>query len=155
MHVLRGTSQKRHLLAYLVNASLVLCHEIDSAYWQEWRLFHLPGGSAGFVAMHLLVVPIILVGLVMVARGSEQSRWWSILIGVAGAAGCAAHLTFLARGETSFSTPFSIGLIVAFGLSSATLTIIAMRIRPPVLEEKGHTLGFYLVEGRTNARFHI
>jgi hypothetical protein len=121
------TSQRRLLVAYLANASLVLCHEIDSAYWQEWRLFHLPGGSAGFVAMHLVVVPIILVGLVIVARGSAQSRWWSILIGAAGSAGCIAHLTFLARGDESFSTPFSVALIVAFGLSSVTLTIIALK----------------------------
>ena len=141
-HVSHGTSQQRLLLAYLVNASLILCHEIDSAYWQEWRLFHLPGGPAGFVAIHLIVVPVILVGLVMVARDSAQSRWWSIPIGVAGAAGCIAHLTFLARGDESFSTPFSLALIVAFGLSSATLTIIAMRIRPPVLEEKDHPRGF-------------
>jgi hypothetical protein len=136
---LYGASQRRLLFAYLVNASLLLCHEIDSAYWQEWRLFHLPGGPAGFVAMHLVVVPIILVGLVMVARGSAQSRWWSIPIGVAGAAGCIAHVTLLARGDESFSTSFSLALIVAFGLSSVTLTIIAMKIQPPELEEKGHT----------------
>lgn len=131
-------SQQRLLFTYIVNASLVLCHEIDSAFWQEWRLFHLPGGAAGFVAMHLVVVPIILVGLVMVARGSAQSRWWSIPIGVAGAAGSIAHLTFLARGDESFSTPFSVALIAAFGLSSVTLTIVALRVRPPELEEKGH-----------------
>jgi hypothetical protein len=136
--VSRGASQQNLLIAYLVNASLVLCHEIDSAYWQEWQLFRLPGESTGFVAMHLVVVPIILVGLVMVARGSAQSRWWSIPIGVAGAAGCIAHLTFLARGDESFSTPFSVALIVAFGLSSVTLTVIAVTIRPPVLEEKDH-----------------
>jgi hypothetical protein len=132
-------SQQGLLYAYLLNATLVLCHEIDSAYWHEWRLFHLPGGAAGFVAMHLFVVPIILVGLVMVARGSSQSRWWSVLIGVAGAAGCITHLIFIARGVESFSTPFSVALIVAFGLSSVALAIIAVAIRPPALEEKGHT----------------
>jgi preprotein translocase subunit SecG len=135
-------SQQRLLYVYLLNATLVLCHEIDSACWHEWRLFHLPGGPAGFVALHLIVVPLILVGLVMVARGSSQSRWWSILIGVAGAAGCITHLIFLARGDESFSTPFSAALIVAFGLSSVALTIVAMAIRSPELEEKGHTRRF-------------
>jgi hypothetical protein len=133
----RRTAHLRLLFIYLLNATLVLCHEIDSAYWHEWRLFHLPGGAAGFVAMHLVVVPIILVGLVAVARGSAQSRWWSIPIGIAGAAGCIAHLGFLARGDESFSTRFSVALIVAFGLSSVTLTIIAMAIRPLEMEEKG------------------
>lgn len=134
-HVSHGTLQQGHLVAYLVNATLVLCHEIDSAYWREWELFRLPGGAAGFVVMHLVVVPIILVGLVMVARGSAQARWWSIPIGVAGAAGCIAHLTFLARGDERFSTPFSLSLIVAFGLSSALLLIIAIRTNPLPMEE--------------------
>ncbi len=120
-------ADRRLAKLYMLNVALLAMHEIDSAYWQEWRLFHLPGGAAGFVALHFVVVPIILVGLVMVARGSAQSRWWSIPIGVAGAAGCIAHLTFLARGDESFSTPFSVALIVAFGLSSVTLTIIALK----------------------------
>jgi hypothetical protein len=133
------TPQERLLFAYLVNASLVLCHEIDSAYWQEWQLFHLPGGPADFVAMHLIVVPLILVGLVLVARDSAQARWWAIPIGIAGTLGCLVHLAFLALGNTSFSTPFSVALMVVFGLSSVALTIIAMSIRPLVLEEKDHT----------------
>ncbi|MCG6948091.1 MAG: hypothetical protein LJE93_04135 [Acidobacteria bacterium] len=130
-------SRKRLLCAYLLNATLVLCHEIDSAHWHEWRLFHLPGGAAGFVAMHLIVVPVILVGLVSVARRSARSRWWSILIGVAGATGSLTHLVFLALGDESFSTPFSITLVVAFGLSSVALIITALNIRPPEMEEKG------------------
>jgi len=136
-HVSRGTPQQRHLLAYLVNASLVLCHEIDSAYWREWDLFHLPGGPPGFVALHLIVIPLILVGLVMVARDAERSPWWSIPIAVAGIAGSTLHLTLLALGDSSFSTPFSLALIVAFGLSSATLLVTALRPRPPVMEDNG------------------
>ena len=137
--IMQRTSPRSLLFAYLVNATLVLCHEIDSAYWHEWRLFHLPGGPAGFVAMHLLVVPIILVGLVIVARGSAHSRRWSIAIGIAGTAGCATHLAFLALGDESFTTLFSVALIVAFGLSSATLTIIALLTLPLAMEENGHT----------------
>ena len=29
---------------YLANTALLIAHEIDSAYWKEWELFHLPGG---------------------------------------------------------------------------------------------------------------
>jgi hypothetical protein len=135
----RHTPQQRLLYVYLLNATLVICHEIDSAYWQEWQLFHLPGGPGGFIAMHLIVVPIVLVGLVLVARESAQARLWAIPIGIAGTLGCLLHLTFLALGNTSFATPFSVALIVAFGLSSVALTIIAMIIRPPVSEEKDHS----------------
>jgi hypothetical protein len=129
-------SQKRLLYAYLVNATLVLCHEIDSAFWREWRLFHLPGGPGGFVAMHFVIVPLVLIGLVMVARASALSRWWSIGIGAAGTAGCIAHLAFLLHGDRSFSTPFSITLIIAFGLSSVILAVVAISAPPPDMEEK-------------------
>jgi len=80
-----------------------------------------------------------LVGLVTVVRGSPQSRWWSVLIGSAGAIGCMTHLTFLACGDEGFSTPFSVALIVAFGLSSVVLTIVAITIQPSELEENDHT----------------
>ena len=32
-------------LAYFVNSVLLIVHEIDSAYWEEWNLFRLPGGG--------------------------------------------------------------------------------------------------------------
>jgi drug/metabolite transporter (DMT)-like permease len=92
--------------------------------------------------MHLFVVPLILVGLVMVVRGTAQSRWWSIAIGIAGTAGCAIHLVFLASGDERFTTMFSVSLIAAFGLSSAALTVIALRTRPLAMEEKGYTRVF-------------
>ena len=30
---------------YLADLTLLVVHEIDSAYWKEWELFHLPGAS--------------------------------------------------------------------------------------------------------------
>jgi len=37
---------------YLVNAILLINHEIDSAFWKEWELFKLPGGIGGFLILH-------------------------------------------------------------------------------------------------------
>ena len=30
---------------YVVNATLLICHQIDSAYWREWELLRVPGGA--------------------------------------------------------------------------------------------------------------
>ena len=38
---------------YIVNLTLLILHEMDSAYWKEWQLFHLPGGVGGFLLIHL------------------------------------------------------------------------------------------------------
>lgn len=33
---------------YLLNASVLITHEIDSANWHEWEIFGIPGGHPGF-----------------------------------------------------------------------------------------------------------
>jgi len=38
---------------YWINAALLATHEVDSAYWKEWRVFHLPFGLGGFVLLHI------------------------------------------------------------------------------------------------------
>ena len=53
---------------YLVNSVLLINHEIDSAYWQEWELLHLPGGITGFLLVHFPVLFANLGGLVLVCR---------------------------------------------------------------------------------------
>ena len=40
---------------YLTNSVLLINHEIDSAYWEEWDLFKLPGGLTLFLIVHYTV----------------------------------------------------------------------------------------------------
>ena len=54
---------------YLLNATLLIIHEIDSAYWKEWKLFHLPGGEAGLLLLHIPNLMPVLYGLVLIERG--------------------------------------------------------------------------------------
>ncbi len=51
-----------------VNATLLICHEIDSAYWREWELFRIPGGASMFVALHIPLIAIVLWGLILTAQ---------------------------------------------------------------------------------------
>ena len=95
-----------HLGVYL--ATLLLCHEIDSAYWQEWKLFRLPGGPEGFVGLHIILIGAILWGLILVARGHAWWPWFSLVIGLAGVAGGMVHTAFLVAGNESFSSWFSV-----------------------------------------------
>jgi hypothetical protein len=62
-------SNRLPLSLCLLNAALLLCHEIDSAYRQEWKRLHLPGGPEGFVALHIVLVGVVLWGLIVVDRG--------------------------------------------------------------------------------------
>ena len=59
------------LWIYLINATLLITHEIDSAYWREWEMFRLPGGVNAFLVIHLPLVLIVLLGLVLVVKGKD------------------------------------------------------------------------------------
>ncbi len=54
---------------YSANATLLIVHEIESAYREEWKLFRLPGGISFFLIVHLPLVFLILYGLVQVRTG--------------------------------------------------------------------------------------
>lgn len=44
-------------ILYMLNATLLLLHEIESGYEREWEILGLPGKLAGFLILH---VPVIL-----------------------------------------------------------------------------------------------
>lgn len=109
-----------HLLfwIYLVNAMLLINHEIDSAYWKEWDLFKLKGGITGFLWMHFPLLFLVLWGLVQVR---EQSAWGLALsasLGIGGLGCYLIHTTFIRKGHPEFTLPLSRWLIRIIGLVS-------------------------------------
>jgi hypothetical protein len=113
-------------LAYLVNATLLICHEIDSAHWREWELFHIPGGPVVFVVLHLPLVALVLHGMMLTARGDPSWRWYSLLTALAGVCGGVLHISLLLTGSQPFSTYFSVSLIAAFLLASIFQLIVTV-----------------------------
>lgn len=97
---------------YLVNAVLLINHEIDSAYWKEWELFHLPGGIDGFLWIHFPLLFVILFGLVQVYRWTLLGLVFSLLLSLGGLFAFAIHSYFIRRGRDEFKTPLSLGILV-------------------------------------------
>ena len=97
-----------------LNATLLLCHEIDSAYWREWELFGLPGGVQGFVVLHLVLVGLVFWGFQLLIVGDRKGRWFSLLLALGGIGGGILHGGFLLAGSHQFHLPVSIALIAAF-----------------------------------------
>jgi hypothetical protein len=92
---------------YLINVVWLVLHEMDSAYWKEWDLFHLPGGVGGFLALHFPLYVLALYGLVEVSRGSATGLILSLLVGAGGVGAFGIHTYFLRAGHPEFSTPVS------------------------------------------------
>jgi len=115
---------------YLINAVLLINHEIDSAYWKEWDLFKLPGGIAGFLLLHFPLLFIILYGLAAVARQRPSALWFSVLLSAGGIFAFGIHTYFLKQGREEFDHPvskFILGatLIVSLCLLAVVVILLA------------------------------
>ena len=98
---------------YLINATLLINHEIDSAYWKEWELFKLPGGITGFLLIHFVLLFVILYGLVLVARHSMAGLIVSVILCLGGIFAFSIHTYFLKKGRSEFDSPISKFILVA------------------------------------------
>ncbi len=108
---------------YLVNAVLIINHEIDSAYWREWNLF-MPAGKpasgndeqrfmSGFLIVHVPVLVLILMGLVEVYKASFSGLVLSLILAAGGLFAFTFHTIMMRRGRPGFNTPVSKLLLVA------------------------------------------
>jgi hypothetical protein len=115
---------------YIVNAVLLIVHEIDSAYWHEWKLFKLPGGIGFFLVLHLPLVFLILWGLVQLQQNTPAGYAISLILAAAGIFAFTIHMLFIAKGNREFKTPLSIALLIAtlvVSIIQAWLTVTAMQ----------------------------
>jgi chromate transport protein ChrA len=114
---------------YLANAVLLITHEIDSAYWQEWKMFGIPGGVNGFLILHLPLVFLVLYGLVLVFQQAFSGLIFSLLLSFAGIFAFIVHTLFIKLGREEFRTPLSLGILIAsfiVSLAQAAVTVLLM-----------------------------
>jgi hypothetical protein len=69
---------------YILNVSLLLLHEIESAYEKEWEILLLPGKITGFLLLHIPIVFIFFYGLYCIILYPQTRGIISIIIGIAG-----------------------------------------------------------------------
>jgi hypothetical protein len=104
---------------YITNLTLLILHEMDSTYWKERNLFHLPGGQPGFLLMHLPLWPLAIYGAVQVWLSTSAGTIYAVVVSLAGLIGFCLHTYFLRTGHPEFNTPISkviIGGMLVFSL---------------------------------------
>lgn len=97
---------------YLINAVVLINHEIDSAYWKEWDLFRLPGGITGFLLIHFPLLFLLLYGLVLVYQGALAGLVISLVLSLGGLFAFSIHTYFIKRGRDEFTTPISRNILI-------------------------------------------
>jgi hypothetical protein len=98
---------------YLCNSVLLIVHEIDSAYWKEWELFKLPGGTNLFLILHLPLAFLLMYGLVLVFQEYTAGLVFSLIFGMGGMFAFTIHTIFIRMGRSEFKVPVSLFLLVA------------------------------------------
>jgi hypothetical protein len=118
------------LRLYLLNAAVLITHEIDSAFWHEWELFGIPGGVQLFLGINLALVIVVLYGQQALALGSTSGVVLSWALVVGGLFAATIHGAFLLQGSQAFRNPVSLALLGAtFVLSVAQAAVLVVARR--------------------------
>jgi hypothetical protein len=112
---------------YFINLILLINHEIDSAYWKEWKLFKLPYGISGFLIFNLIIITFFLYGMIQVYETNPSGLFFSLFLSLSGIFAFIAHMYFIKKGNKEFTIPISLfilGAIFIVSLVQLWITII-------------------------------
>jgi len=114
---------------YLINAVILINHEIDSAYWQEWTLLipDAKNGINGFLLIHIPLLFFVLLGLVLVYEHRLAGLIVSLLLSAGGLFAFFFHFYHLRKGKPEFNTPISKSLIISTFILSVLQTLLTIR----------------------------
>ena len=113
---------------YLINAILLIDHEIDSAYWQEWNLFSLPGGIKFFLIIHIPLLFFVLYGLVLVREQQYIGLIFSLLLAISGLFAFVIHTYFIKKGHPEFKTIISQLILISVSIVSVIQLFITIKL---------------------------
>jgi hypothetical protein len=82
---------------YILNATLLLLHEIESAYEKEWELLNIPGKITVFLILHIPIILLLFYGLLEIESQSPQGPILGIIFGIAGIIPFLVHKVFVKR----------------------------------------------------------
>jgi uncharacterized membrane protein len=114
---------------YLINTVFLINHEIDSAYWQEWKLLNpnAKDGINGFLLMHIPMLFLILFGLVLVYEHKLAGMIISLLLSAGGLFAFFFHFYHLRKGKPEFNTLVSKAIIISTFVLSIFQVFLTIR----------------------------
>jgi len=111
---------------YILNAALLILHEIESGFEKEWEILKLPGKITGFILLHIPVILILFYGLLEIDRQTKTGLIIGIITGIGGIIPFLVHKIFVNRKE-HFNLLISNILIYLNILTGAATIILSGR----------------------------
>lgn len=75
---------KLETIFYILNALLLLLHEMESAYEKEWEILKLPGKITGFLILHIPIILILFYGALEIEKNTLTGAIIGIMAGAGG-----------------------------------------------------------------------
>ena len=118
-----------HTVLYIINATLLVLHEIESAYEKEWEILNLSGGVTGFILVHIPILLVLFYGVLQIDKQTLFGGWIGIITGFCGLIPFFVHKILFKR-KDKFNLPISnilIYLNIATGIGLFMLSINLVR----------------------------
>ena len=114
---------------YLINATILIIHEMDSAYWQEWKLIYPNDQNSinGFLILHIPMIIAILLGLIFIYDNRFAGLILSLVLSAGGLFAFFFHFYHLRKGKQEFNTILSKGLIISTFVISSFQIILTIK----------------------------
>jgi hypothetical protein len=114
-------------MIYLLNFSLLITHEIDSAYWKEWELFGMKSDIQEFLIINFILILIGLIGFRYLISGNKNAYYIALFFSAGGIFAFCIHMYFIVNGHQEFSLPVSIILLFGTLIVSLLQGILAIQ----------------------------
>lgn len=126
------TNTSRLHWLFLANATVLITHQIDAAFWHEWELFMIPGGNQMNLLLNIPIIALVLYAHSRVVANIHTGLFFYKLLAALGFVTCVIHSFFFLIGCESFGQPMSVALLLAtFVLSAWQLFALRGRVRSP------------------------
>ncbi len=126
------TNTSRLQWLFLANATVLITHQIDAAFWHEWELFRIPGGNQMNLLLNIPIIALVLYAHSRVVANIHTGLFYYKLLAALGFLTCAIHAGFILMGSASFVQPMSLALLVATFLFSAWRLLALRGMQRPV-----------------------
>ena len=113
-------------MVFILNATILILHEIESAFEEEWLLFKLPGGMTGFLLFHVPLLLMAFWGVLEIEGSTPVGHILSLVFGLLGLAPFFVHMLFL-KVEGSYNKTISLMIIYANVVLGLVLVYISVR----------------------------
>ncbi|WP_409027742.1 DUF6713 family protein [Janthinobacterium sp. SUN098] len=97
--------------SYFWTMLFLILHQIDAAYWNEWEMFHVPGGVQGFLVFNLAAIAVVLAGYRHVLLATPRAPLYACACAALGAGTFLIHAGFALAGLEQFHLPLSVAII--------------------------------------------